>query len=95
MWQRWAFRVVLVLLVLVECFLVFAAFSESHVDKPGTGSAWYAWRQHPSPETEAAWNAERRKLGREEAIVAVTNWLLIIATGAGLYYLIKRQKSRV
>lgn len=88
-------RVLLVVLILLECCFLFAAFSDWHIDRPGTASAWFAWRQHPSSETEAAWNEERRKLHREELMVELVIWSLIIATGGGIYYVVRRQKLQV
>ena len=85
----------LVVLIMLECCLLWAAFSERHVDKPGAGSAWYKWRQHPSPQTEAAWLAEKRKIRIQEAVVRSVNWLLIIATGAGVYYVSRGQKRQI
>ena len=85
----------LVFLVLLECCFLFAAFSDSHFDKPGNGSAWFAWCQHPSPETEAAWNAEKRQLRIEGAIFELMIWSLIVGTGVGLYYVVKKQRTQV
>lgn len=82
-------------LVLVECCLLFAAFSGAHIEKPGLGSAWYEWHQHPSPQSEAAWLAEKRKLRIEQAAVDSVIWLLIIATGAGLYYVRRRENREI
>src|SRR4051812_6553882 len=93
--HRWAFRVVLVALVLLECGLLFAALSDSHLDRPATARAWFVWRQHPSPETEAAWNVERGKLHREQVMIDVAIWSLIIAAAAGIFYVAKRQRSEV
>ena len=93
--HRWTFRVVLVALILLECFLLFAALSDSHLDRPATGRAWHAWRQYPSAETEAAWNAERGMLHREQVVIDAVIWSLIIAAGAGIYYVAKRQRAEV
>ena len=87
--------VLLAALVLLECCFLFAAFSGSHLDKPGTGSAWYERRQHPSPQTEAAWVAERRKLRTEQAIIDGVIWLMIIGAGAGIYYVARGQKRQI
>ena len=88
-------RVLLVVLILLECCFLFAAFSDSHIDRPSTARAWFAWRQHPSSETEAVWKEERRKLHLEELIVGLVIWSLIIATGAGIYYVVRKQKLQV
>jgi hypothetical protein len=85
----------LVALIVLECCLLFAAFSGSHIDKPGSASAWFEWRKHPSPETEAAWLAEKRTLRREQIMVEVVIWSLIIGTGAGIYYVAKRQRRQI
>ena len=85
----------LVILIGLECCLLYAAFSDSHVDKPGEGSAWYAWRQHPSPQTEAAWLAEKRKTSAEEIGFNSMIWLLIIATGTGVYYVVGKKKREI
>jgi len=86
---------VIVALVVLECCLFFAAFSDSHLDKPGSSSAWYEWRQHPSPKSGAAWLAERRKIRIEQAAVDAVIWSLIIATGAGVYYVGRGHKRQV
>ena len=83
----------LVALIGFECCLLYAAFSDTHVDKPGAGSAWYAWRQQPSAQTEAAWLAEKRKIRAGEVVFDSVIWLLIIATGVGAYY-VSRGKNR-
>jgi len=89
-------RIVLVVtLVVVECFLLIAAFSDAHVDKPSAGSAWYEWRQNPSAQTEAAWLAEKRKMRIQQTAVDSVIWLLIIATGVGVCYVIRGQKRQI
>ena len=93
--RRRKFTFTLVVLVLLECCLLLAAFSDSHLDKPGTGSVWFAWQQNPTPQTEAAWNAERGKLHREQAVIGLVIWLLIISTGAGIICAAKRRKAQV
>ncbi len=82
---------VVVALVLVEYGLFFAAFSGSHLDKAGSGSAWFEWRAHPSAQTEAAWLAEKRQIRTEQIILEATIWSMIVASGAGIYYAAKRQ----
>ncbi len=87
--------VALIALLALECCLLWAAFSDWHVDKPGTGSAWFAWRQHPSPETEAAWLAEKRKVRIQELASNCLIWSLIVATAAGVYYVSRAQKRPI
>jgi hypothetical protein len=95
--HRWKMRAVLVLLIALEfcLLLLFAVWADPHLDKPGNGSTWYAWRQHPSPETEAGWNAEKQKARREEVIINLAIWSLIIGTGAGIFYVAKRRAPTV
>jgi hypothetical protein len=85
-------RVLVVTLVIIECTLLFAAFSGAHIDKPTAGSAWYEWRQHPSPQTETAWLAEKRKMRITQTAVDSVIWLLIIAIGAAVYYVGRAQR---
>ena len=87
--------VLIAVLVMLECCFLFAAFRDAHVEKPGDGSAWYEWRRHPSPQTEAAWQAERRSLRVREIVADSVIWSLIIATGAGVYYVGRGQKRQI
>jgi hypothetical protein len=74
----------------MECCLLFAAFSDYHMDKPALGSAWYEWHKHPSAQSEAAWLGEKRKMRVEQAVIDVTIWLMIAAAGIGIYHVAKR-----
>jgi hypothetical protein len=85
----------LFVLLVLECCFLFAAFTGAHLDKPGAGSAWYEWHQRPSPETQAAWLAERRKIRTAEAAIDAVIWLLIVATGAGVYYVGRGQNRQI
>jgi hypothetical protein len=85
----------LLVLVVVEACLLFAAFSDSHIDKPAHRSAWYEWRQHPTPQTEAAWLSEKRKIRAEQVIMEAAIWLMIVGTGTGIFYVVSRKRDRI
>jgi hypothetical protein len=84
----------LMALVLLECCLLFAAFSDSHLDKPGAASAWYEWHGHPSAETEAAWLGERRRMRVEQVMIELIIWSMIAAGGFGIVYVARKAKQQ-
>ncbi len=87
-------RILLVVLILLECVFLLAAFSNQR-ERTSTGRKWFDWRQTPSPQTEAAWNIEKQKLHQEDTVTEAAIWLLIIATAAGIVRVAKRQNTHV
>jgi len=88
----WCWKIVLAVLVLLECCFLLAAFSRFPINRSSAARALFEWRQNPSPQTEAAWNSERGRLRRDELIIDGVVWVLIITTGAGIFYVFKRQR---
>lgn len=78
----------LVGLVILECCLFGAAFRGSRLDKPAS-QALYEWRKNPTPETEAAWQAQEQRVARGRRIAETTAWSLMVVAGIGIYYVVR------
>ena len=81
------------LLVTSEFFLGFLAcetFSSPPLNRLATRRAWAEWRRNPSPVTEAAWIAERRRHRIAQATIDGTIYLLLALNTAGLVIVCKR-----
>ena len=93
--HRSTLSISLVVLIGLECCFLFAAFTPSHIDRFSAARAFVEWRQNPSPGTEAAWNVERARLRRDETIFDFVIWTMIVATGAGIYHVARKQRLQV
>ncbi len=88
-------RALLGVLIGLEIFLVFAAFTPIYINRRSARVAFIEWREHPSPDTEASWRSEQGALRHEHAIIESVTWTMIVATGAGILCVARRLQLRV
>ena len=80
-------------LILVDIALALMLFCPVFVNRHSHVHAFVAWRTNPTPETEARWNAENKRLHRDMALedLALCGGLVVCTTG--LFVVIRRRNT--
>ena len=94
--KRWAIKkmkLLLWLLILLECFLLFAVFTPWHIRSSSHARAFVNQRQNPTPETERVWQEENRKYKRQTAITNGVLLAMILSNAGAIIWTAKKIKK--
>jgi hypothetical protein len=79
-------------LILTELALAvpLVVFAFGHTDSPSLARAWFEDKEHPSPETEAAFKKEKSATDRMIFVLTASAGLLLAVNSYGLFKVIRK-----
>ena len=92
--HRRKMKILFLLLILFECFLVLLFINPMSVNSGSHARAFVNWRTNPTPETEQIWQQANRKFQIQRNIADCTLLTLILVNGGAIIWIgIKIRKT--
>lgn len=88
-------KMLLILLIVLEVFLVLLASSPVFVDRQSAARALVEWQNNPTPENKSVWDREAALLRRERHIADISVFTLLAANTVGLIVLIRKIRKPI